>query len=78
MPNIPWTTILDDRFRSDRQLRKLICQLCELEDKLKALANEETWSVYLKLEEVGTLRLCRMVEIAAEEGLRRGSHLRDE
>lgn len=64
-------TILDDVFRADKELRKVARRLCKLEQELKSQTADEGWSTYLKLEELSTQRLCRMVAIAADEGFER-------
>ena len=73
MADAPWTTILENRFRNDRELRKLGRRLCGLEDRLRNLVTQDAWAIYLKVDEVETRRLCRMINVAAEEGVRRGN-----
>ncbi len=58
----PWTTKLDQRFRRNRKLRTLARKICDLQDELRARVTDEAWTVYLRIEEACTQRLCIAVD----------------
>ena len=69
---VSWTETLDRGFRRNKELRRLARKICGLQDELRSRVGEEAWAIYLRIEEVASERLCKVVDLAAQAGFQRG------